>query len=57
MSGLDNSILAIATYKNSNHIDLSDLEMSKLTNQQHVNFRVFENAFYQFEQELLDTET
>jgi hypothetical protein len=57
MSNLDNSILAIANYKKHSDIELSDLEMSQLTNQQHVNFRVFENAFYQFEQKLLDSET
>jgi hypothetical protein len=40
-----------------NKIELSDLEMSQLISRQHVNFRVFENAFYQFEQKLLETET
>ena len=57
MSSLDNNILAIASYKIENNIELSDLEMSQLISRQHVNFRVFENAFYQFEQELLELET
>jgi hypothetical protein len=57
MSSLDNSILAIASYKIEKNIELSDLEMSQLISRQHVNFRVFENAFYQFEQELLELET
>ena len=31
--------------------------MSQLVARQHVNFRVFENAYYQYEQELLEPET
>lgn len=57
MTSLDNSILAIASYKYENNIELSDLEMSQLVSRQHVNFRVFENAFFQYEQELLEPET
>jgi hypothetical protein len=57
MSYLDNSILAIANYKDESNMELSDLEISQLVSQQHVNFRVFENAFFQFEHELLEPET
>jgi hypothetical protein len=57
MSSLDNNILAIASYKYDNNLELSDLEMSQLVYMQHVNFRVFENAFFQFEHELLEPET
>lgn len=56
MSSLDNSILAIAEYKLENKIELTGLEMSQLVSMQHVNFRVFENAFYHFEQGLLEIE-
>jgi len=57
MSSLDNNILAIASYKYDNNMELSDLEMSQLVYMHHVNFRVFENAFFQFEHELLEPET
>lgn len=57
MTSLDNSILAVASYKVENDIELSGVEMSQLVARQHVNFRVFENAFYQYEQELLEPET
>jgi len=54
---LDNSIVAVASYKYDSEIGLSTLEMNQLVSQQHVAFRLFENAFYQFEQELLEPET
>lgn len=57
MSSLDNNILAVASFKAENNMELSGLEMSQLIARQHVNFRVFENAYYQFEQELLEPET
>ena len=57
MSSLDNTILAIALYKDENNMELSGLEWSQLVSQQHVNFRVFENVFFQFEHELLEPET
>lgn len=57
MSSLDNGILAVASYKYDRNIELSELELSQLIARQHVNFRVFENAFYQYEQELLEPET
>ena len=57
MTSLDNGILAIASCKNESNLELSDIEFSQLVSRQHVNFRVFENAFYQYEQELLETET
>ncbi|PTM09908.1 MAG: hypothetical protein DA407_04875 [Bacteroidetes bacterium] len=57
MTGLDNSVLAVANYKYYSNIELSELEKNQLTAQQHVNFRVFENAFFQYQQELLEPET
>lgn len=57
MTSLDNSIVATALYKQYCNIELTELEMSQLTNRQHVNFRVFENAFYQYQQGLLERET
>lgn len=57
MTSLDNSIVATALYKQYSNKELSELEMSQLTNRQHVNFRVFENAFYQYQQGLLERET
>ena len=57
VSSLDNNILAIASYKDEYNMELSDFEMSQLVSMQHVNFRVFENVFFQFEHELLEPET
>jgi len=57
MSSLDNNILAIASYKYEYNMELSDLEMSQLVSMEHINFRVFENVFFQFEHELLEPET
>lgn len=57
MTSLDNNIVATALYKQYSNKELSELEMSQLTNRQHVNFRVFENAFYQYQQGLLERET
>lgn len=57
MTSLDSEILARASFKIENNIAVSGLEMSQLESRQHVNFRVFENAFYQFEQGLLESET
>lgn len=57
MTSLDNSVLALATHKYAYNLELSEFEKSQLFARQHVNFRVFENAFYQYQQGLLEPET
>lgn len=53
---LDNSILAHANAKSIAGDSLSPVEWEQLVAQQHVNFRVFENAHYQYQNGLLDDE-
>ncbi len=47
-SALDSSVVARAHAKNQAGEELSYLEMSQLAERQHLNFRIFENAYYQF---------
>lgn len=47
-SALDSSIVAVAYAKRQAGEELTHLEMSQLAERQHVNFRIFENAYYQF---------
>lgn len=56
-TSLDNSVLALATHKYAYGLELTEYEKSQLFARQHVNFRVFENAFYQYQQGLLEPET
>ena len=46
-SALDSTILAGAIAKTRSGQELTPLEESQMTERQHLNFRVFENAFYQ----------
>ena len=54
-SVLDSSILASANAKlESGDEELSPVEKSQLFHRQHLNFRVFEHSFYQYQKGLLD---
>ena len=46
-SALDPTILANAVAKNESGQELTPLEESQLSQREHLNFRIFENAFYQ----------
>ena len=56
MTFLNNQIIAEATYKTKNKLDLTGIEWEQLVAQQQVNFRVFENAYYQYSNGLLEQE-
>ncbi len=47
-SALDSSVVARAWAKRWAGEPVTGLELSQLVERQHVNFRIFENAFYQF---------
>jgi len=47
-SALDSSVVAVAYAKYWAGQELSNLEMSQLIEREHLNFRIFENAFYQY---------
>jgi hypothetical protein len=51
---LDPSVLAQATAKRESGQTLSDLEASQLVHRQHLNFRVFEHAYYQYQRRSLE---
>ena len=53
-SALDPSVLAVAVSKLENGVDRSPLEKSQLLGRQHLNFRVFETAYSQFQKGVLD---
>ena len=53
-SVLDSSVLAIAYTKFESGEPLSPLEESQMVHRQHLNFRVFEHSFYQYQKGLLD---
>jgi len=53
-AALDSNLLAQAVAKQRTEGDLSDLERSQLRDHQHLNFRIFENAHYQFQIGALD---
>jgi hypothetical protein len=53
-SEIDPSVVAQAVAKLGTGEPLSDLEHSQLVARQHLNFRIFENAFYQFQKGVLD---
>ncbi len=53
-SALDPSVVARALAKSEHGEELSPLELSQLGHRQHLNFRVFEAAFYQFHKGVLD---
>jgi hypothetical protein len=55
-SVLDNSVLAEASAKQTSGTPLSPLDESQLVHRQHLNFRIFEHSFYQYEKGLLDEE-
>ena len=56
MSFIDNSIIAEATSKIASGDSLTIKEKEQLIAQQQVNFRVFENAHYQYVNNLLEFE-
>ncbi len=53
-SAIDSSIVARAVAKRESGEELSNLENSQLVQWQHLNFRIFENAYYQYKKGMLD---
>lgn len=53
---LDASTLPIANHKLATGEELSAYEIQQIIWQQHINFRIFDNVFYQFQNGLLDKE-
>lgn len=53
-ASLDPAVVARALAKQEQGEQLSSLEFSQLRHRQHVNFRVFENAHYQYKRGALD---
>jgi hypothetical protein len=53
-TALDTSIVAVALNKIERSEPLTDLELSQIVNRQHMNFRIFENAFYQYQKGALE---
>ena len=56
MTYLNPDIIAEAEFKLKNNIELTPIEFDQLVRQQQVNFRVFENAYYQYQRGLLEKE-
>lgn len=54
-TALDSSVVARAIVKVEAGQKLTALEKSQLINRQHMNFRVFENAYYQLQKGTLET--
>lgn len=53
---LDSNIVPIANYKLKNGEKLSEYEAQQIIWQQHINFRIFDNGYYQYQNGLLDKE-
>lgn len=53
---LDASTLPIANHKLATGEELSAYEIQQIIWQQHINFRIFDNGYYQFQNGLLDKE-
>jgi hypothetical protein len=53
-TALDPTIVAQARAKLENGEDLTPVEHSQLVNREHMNFRIFENAHYQFKKGALE---
>ena len=53
-SYLDSKIVPLANYKLSTGQNLSEYEQQQIIWQQHINFRIFDNGYYQFKNGLLD---
>ena len=51
---LDPPVVAVALKKSELGEPLTDLELSQLVHRQHMNFRIFENAYYQFRKGTLE---
>ena len=53
-SYLDQTVVPIANYKLNTGDMLSDYEKQQIIWQQHINFRIFDNGYYQYKNGLLD---
>lgn len=53
-SYLDTKIVPLANHKLSTGQNLSEYEKQQIIWQQHINFRIFDNGYYQFKNGLLD---
>ena len=53
-TALDQSVIAMAEAKRQEGAALSGLEQSQLETREHMNFRIFEHAFYQFRKGTLE---
>jgi hypothetical protein len=53
---LDSNTVPIANHKLKNGEKLSEYEAQQIIWQQHINFRIFDNGYYQYQNGLLDKE-
>ena len=53
---LDSNTVPIANFKLKNGEKLSEYEAQQIIWQQHINFRIFDNGYYQYQNGLLDKE-
>ena len=53
---LDANVIPVANHKLKNGEELTNYEAQQIIWQQHINFRIFDNGFYQYQNGLLDEE-
>ena len=53
-SFLDQTVVPIANFKLQNEEELTKYEIQQIIWQQHINFRIFDNAYYQYQNGLLE---
>lgn len=53
-SFLDQTVVPIANFKLQNGEELTKYEIQQIIWQQHINFRIFDNAYYQYQNGLLE---
>jgi hypothetical protein len=53
---LDSNTIPIANYKLKSGQELSKYEIQQIIWQQHINYRIFDNGYYQYQNGLLDKE-
>ena len=53
---LDSNTIPIANYKLNSGQELTRYEIQQIIWQQHINYRIFDNAYYQYQNGLLDKE-
>ncbi|MDB3862499.1 hypothetical protein N9313_02900 [Flavobacteriaceae bacterium] len=53
---MDSDVIPLANYKLKSGGTLSKYEAQQIIWQQHINFRIFDNGYYQYQNGLLDKE-